>query len=143
MKLHSEQEPCQYYELTLDSLPGKLQGDEYGDLLVYSPKSGWCLGHYTELRSLIEEGYKYWTYLPLNPGPVMTQEEIDVAILNALMNLSEQNQMLHDYWYTTMYSEPPEGTRDWIKVPKAWTQRNLAHMEHDVQQQICYLKDQN
>lgn len=124
------------YELSLDSLPGRDKCDEYGDLLVYSKKSGWALGHFVELESLVEEGFTHWTTLPDPPPSAMTQEELEMCIVKALKNLERLSQMLHDYWYTTLYSEPLEDTTEWIKVPEKWTERTLKEMEDDVMNQL-------
>jgi len=122
------------YDLTTEHLPGIDQGDAYGDLLVYSAKSGWCMAHYSELPDLIEEGYTHWTFLPPPPPSRstsgMSQEEIDRSILKALDNLNKVNMVLHDYWFSTLCDQYEN------KLIHKWTEKTLKEIENDVMNQF-------
>lgn len=59
----------------------------------------------------------------------MTQTQINDAIAQAFLNLSECNSMLYDYWISELY------TVDGDFIEKAWNESNLRKMEDDVMQQ--------
>ena len=56
----------------------------------------------------------------------MTQTDINNAISNAFLNLSELNQMVYDYWVTELY------TVDGNFVEAEWNEQTLSEMEKDV-----------
>jgi hypothetical protein len=56
----------------------------------------------------------------------MTQTEINDAIAQAFLNLSEVNQMVYDYWISELY------TVDGDFVEEKWNERTLYEMEKDV-----------
>ena len=56
----------------------------------------------------------------------MTQTEINDAIAQAFLNLSEVNEMLYDYWISELY------TVDGDFVEEKWNERTLYEMEKDV-----------
>jgi hypothetical protein len=56
----------------------------------------------------------------------MTQTEINNAIAQAFLNLSEVNEMVYDYWISELY------TVDGDFVEEKWNERTLYEMEKDV-----------
>jgi len=56
----------------------------------------------------------------------MTQTEVNNAIANAFLNLSELNVSLYDYWINELY------TVDGNFIEGAWNESNLKKMEDDV-----------
>lgn len=56
----------------------------------------------------------------------MTQTDINNAISNAFLNLSELNQMVYDYWVSELY------TVDGNFVEAEWNEQTLSEMEKDV-----------
>ena len=56
----------------------------------------------------------------------MNQTQINDAIAQAFLNLSELNQMVYDYWISELY------TVDGDFIEKAWNESNLKKMEDDV-----------
>ena len=56
----------------------------------------------------------------------MTQTQINDAISQAFLNLSELNQQIYDYWISELY------TVDGDFIEKAWNESNLKKMEDDV-----------
>ena len=60
----------------------------------------------------------------------MTQMEINDALMNALHQLYETNEMLHDYWMSELWNE------DGQSIGENWTEDNVRLMENDVMQQL-------
>ena len=56
----------------------------------------------------------------------MTQTEINDAIAQAFLNLSEVNEMVYDQWISELY------TVDGDFVEEKWNERTLYEMEKDV-----------
>lgn len=56
----------------------------------------------------------------------MTQTQINDAIAQAFLNLSELNQMVYDYWINELYNV------DGSFIDEAWNESNLKKMEDDV-----------
>jgi hypothetical protein len=56
----------------------------------------------------------------------MTQTDINNAISQAFLNLSELNEMVYDYWVTELY------TVDGNFVEEKWNEQTLSEMEKDV-----------
>jgi hypothetical protein len=56
----------------------------------------------------------------------MTQTDINNAISQAFLNLSELNQMVYDYWVSELY------TVDGNFVEAKWNEQTLSEMEKDV-----------
>jgi len=56
----------------------------------------------------------------------MTQTDINNAISQAFLNLSELNQMVYDYWVSELY------TVDGNFVEAEWNEKTLSQMEDDV-----------
>lgn len=56
----------------------------------------------------------------------MTQTEINNAIAQAFLNLSNLNQMVYDYWVNELYQV------DGDFIEEAWNETNLKKMEDDV-----------
>ena len=52
--------------------------------------------------------------------------QVVIAIVNALTNLSNHNEMCHDYWMSELFND--NGTEVWDE----WNEDNLALMEKDV-----------
>jgi hypothetical protein len=56
----------------------------------------------------------------------MTQTDINNAISNAFLNLSELNEMVYDYYVNRLY------TVDGNFVEAEWNEQTLSEMEKDV-----------
>jgi hypothetical protein len=56
----------------------------------------------------------------------MTQQQINDAIAQAFLNLSELNEQVYDYWINELY------TVDGNFVEKNWNEQTLYEMEKDV-----------
>ena len=61
----------------------------------------------------------------------MTKQEIIDAIGAALENLSNLNEMLHDYWVTELYHFTTDEP-----IEENWNENNLKLIETDVMNQI-------
>jgi hypothetical protein len=56
------------HPLDLNDLPGQIQCDPRGELLLFSSKSGWIIAHYTDIDEVVRENVcTHWTYLPDSP----------------------------------------------------------------------------
>jgi hypothetical protein len=54
--------------IDLKNPPRHEQCDPRGELLLFSPKSGWIISHYTDIAEIIDgNGCTHWTYLPDAP----------------------------------------------------------------------------
>ena len=56
----------------------------------------------------------------------MTQQQINDAIAQAFLNLSELNEQVYDYWINELY------TVDGNFVETKWNEQTLYEMEKDV-----------
>ena len=56
----------------------------------------------------------------------MNQTQINDAIAQAFLNLSELNHQIYDYWISELY------TVDGDFIEKAWNESTLKKMEDDV-----------
>ena len=60
----------------------------------------------------------------------MTQTELYDAISLAFYNLSQDNEMIYDYWLTELYDEEGE------MITSQWNEDTLKMMENDVMNQM-------
>ena len=56
------------FPIDANDLPNETAADSRGELLLFSPKSGWIISHYTDVEEITRENEcTYWTFLPENP----------------------------------------------------------------------------
>ena len=56
------------FRIDPNDLPGQEQCDPWGELLLFSRKSGWIIAHYNDIEEIVKEcKCYYWTYLPEAP----------------------------------------------------------------------------